>query len=406
MDHDNSSREASQGFEAEQETREVEGDLGNAEAEAEATSEASVDTRRDPDESQEQQSERPQPSAGPSQPSSSSQGIEGPSQTSARPHAPPRPGIRHERPTSVSRQNLAPFSQLPQYEEGGDDSIVPSTPTLFVPRRGDGFSEAVSSPQVPSSGFIFGSNPDIPNPSHRAGGLAQMAEGGLIDDTRIDLGQLDDGNRSQPTTPVHRSPSGNEGGVSTSEGGTVAQREPPVVVVTGAEQSNDEASQGSRDNFPEADSMAAAVDDGEGEDEEGEEEDIEDEEEEDEEDIRDEEDSDEVEHVEEEEHGHVDDMEERGESDDSSQPAQEVASGPVSSPTSPSQRRITPITWRDPSHGRLDRDSGPSIFGGRPRGLLNRERGRGMMGRGVSPLMRGGTARARRSRPSFSRGGT
>lgn len=34
-----------------------------------------------------------------------------------------------------------------------------------------------------------------------------MAEGGLIDDTRIDLG-LDEGNRSQPTTPLRRSPTG------------------------------------------------------------------------------------------------------------------------------------------------------------------------------------------------------
>lgn len=33
------------------------------------------------------------------------------------------------------------------YEEPGDDSIVPSTPTLYVPRRADGFSEAVRSPQ-------------------------------------------------------------------------------------------------------------------------------------------------------------------------------------------------------------------------------------------------------------------
>lgn len=34
--------------------------------------------------------------------------------------------------------------------------IVPSTPTLFVPRRSDGFGEAVSSPHVPTSGrFTF-----------------------------------------------------------------------------------------------------------------------------------------------------------------------------------------------------------------------------------------------------------
>ena len=42
-----------------------------------------------------------------------------------------------------------------------------------------------------------------------SGGLAQMAEGGLIDDTRIDLGQLDESNRSQPSTPLRRSPTGN-----------------------------------------------------------------------------------------------------------------------------------------------------------------------------------------------------
>ena len=37
-----------------------------------------------------------------------------------------------------------------------------------------------------------------------------MAEGGLIDDTRIDLGQLDESNRSQPSTPLRRSPTGSE----------------------------------------------------------------------------------------------------------------------------------------------------------------------------------------------------
>lgn len=52
-------------------------------------------------------------------------------------------------------------------DDGGDDGIVPSTPTLFVPRRTDGFGEAVSSPQVPSAGrFTFSeSNP----PAVRAG---------------------------------------------------------------------------------------------------------------------------------------------------------------------------------------------------------------------------------------------
>lgn len=49
-------------------------------------------------------------------------------------------------------QPQTPTQQTPQqqsqmlYEESGD-GIVPSTPTLYVPRRADGFSEAVSSPQ-------------------------------------------------------------------------------------------------------------------------------------------------------------------------------------------------------------------------------------------------------------------
>lgn len=164
MEHDETTRECSQGLNAEegQNTREAEGDLGDAEAEAEATSRLSEDAEDSRGEPQEtpSESQHPQPSAGASQPSSSSRGMDGPSQTTSRsPLVLPRPIIRQER-----RQALVPFSQLPQYEEGGDDSIVPSTPTLFVPRRGDGFSEAVSSPQVPSGGFVFGSNPEISNP--------------------------------------------------------------------------------------------------------------------------------------------------------------------------------------------------------------------------------------------------
>lgn len=67
------------------------------------------------------------------------------------------------------------------YEESGD-GIVPSTPTLYVPRRADGFSEAVSSPQPqihqqqsqqPLARFTFAESASRPT------------EG--IDDTRIDL---------------------------------------------------------------------------------------------------------------------------------------------------------------------------------------------------------------------------
>ncbi|XP_058789794.1 nucleoprotein TPR [Phymastichus coffea] len=127
---------------------------------------------------------------------------------------------------SGHRQHPQQHLLLPQqgYEDGGDDCIVPSTPTLFVPRRNDGFGEAVSSPQVPSR-FTFGepSNPALASTtqshstntmsgaraifSSTPSELAQVVEEGM-DDTRIDLTQLDDNRtgRSVPTTPRQVSP--------------------------------------------------------------------------------------------------------------------------------------------------------------------------------------------------------
>ncbi|EEC00831.1 conserved hypothetical protein [Ixodes scapularis] len=92
--------------------------------------------------------------------------------------------------------------------EEGDDSIVPSTPTLFVPRRGDGFAEAVSSPHVPHGGFVFGGAPDAP-PTSETSGLSQLAsqEGVGVDDTRMDLSHFEEGGgRSVPSTPLQISP--------------------------------------------------------------------------------------------------------------------------------------------------------------------------------------------------------
>lgn len=102
---------------------------------------------------------------------------------------------------------------------------MPSTPTLFVPRRGDGFGEAVSSPQVPQGRFTFGdsstpttasSTPSLSTPSGSAtrtifgsssSGVAQVIQESM-DDTRMDLAQLEDGGtgRSVPTTPLQVSP--------------------------------------------------------------------------------------------------------------------------------------------------------------------------------------------------------
>ncbi|XP_011301181.1 nucleoprotein TPR [Fopius arisanus] len=129
---------------------------------------------------------------------------------------------------SRSSRGIAPMPRqqqhflLPQqgYEDGGDDSIVPSTPTLFVPRRGDGFGEAVSSPQVPQGRFTFGDSTPSSTPSLTptcttvrtmfavsGSGVAQVVQEGM-DDTRMDLTQLEDGGtgRSVPTTPLQVSP--------------------------------------------------------------------------------------------------------------------------------------------------------------------------------------------------------
>ncbi|RLU20480.1 hypothetical protein DMN91_007090 [Ooceraea biroi] len=146
-------------------------------------------------------------------------------------------GPTGEPPTSFtarSSRGIAPMPRqqqqqhllLPQqgYEDGGDDCIVPSTPTLFVPRR-DGFGEAVSSPQVPQGRFTFGdpsapttasSTPSLTTPTGSAtrtifgssnSAVAQVVQESL-DDSRMDLAQLEDGGtgRSVPTTPLQVSP--------------------------------------------------------------------------------------------------------------------------------------------------------------------------------------------------------
>ncbi|CAL7943180.1 unnamed protein product [Xylocopa violacea] len=169
-------------------------------------------------------------------------------------------GPTGEPPTSFatrSSRGIAPMPRqqqqqhllLPQqgYEDGGDDSIVPSTPTLFVPRRGDGFGEAVSSPQVPQGRFTFGdssapttasSTPSLSTPSGSAtraifgsssSGVAQVVQESM-DDTRMDLTQLEDGGtgRSVPTTPLQVSPAADLP-PSTSSGPSEEQETPVSV---------------------------------------------------------------------------------------------------------------------------------------------------------------------------------
>ena len=76
-------------------------------------------------------------------------------------------------------------------DQGESDSVVPTTPKLPIHRRNDGFAEAVSSPQVPSSQdrFVFGSSqstsgaPDLIVTSSNSG--LQGQEG--LDRTAVDI---------------------------------------------------------------------------------------------------------------------------------------------------------------------------------------------------------------------------
>ncbi|XP_074653725.1 nucleoprotein TPR-like isoform X2 [Tubulanus polymorphus] len=103
------------------------------------------------------------------------------------------------RTQTTTRAQLTPFTFPNQGTgfEDGDDCTVPSTPTLSLPRRNDGFAEAVSSPQVPHGRFIF-----TEGSSGQSSELSQLASQGALgmDDTRMDLTQFDEGNRNASTT--------------------------------------------------------------------------------------------------------------------------------------------------------------------------------------------------------------
>ncbi|XP_078317960.1 uncharacterized protein LOC111118796 isoform X2 [Crassostrea virginica] len=109
-----------------------------------------------------------------------------------------------ERQTSMNRQ-LAPFilgGQTGTFEEG-EDGIVPSTPTLFVPNRGDGYAEVVSSPRISNQRFTFGGLGESSLAQPELGELASQGALGGMESTSMDLSQLDEGTgRSVPSTPL------------------------------------------------------------------------------------------------------------------------------------------------------------------------------------------------------------
>ncbi|XP_059914810.1 nucleoprotein TPR isoform X2 [Gadus macrocephalus] len=89
-----------------------------------------------------------------------------------------------------------------------DDRMVPSTPTLVVPHRTDGFAEAIHSPQVAalSTRFRFGPPEDLLPQSSGHSDLGQLAShGGLgMYESPLFLAAHEEegGGRSVPTTPL------------------------------------------------------------------------------------------------------------------------------------------------------------------------------------------------------------
>uniref|UniRef100_A0A672I4E6 Translocated promoter region a, nuclear basket protein n=1 Tax=Salarias fasciatus TaxID=181472 RepID=A0A672I4E6_SALFA len=105
-------------------------------------------------------------------------------------------------------QSVCPcLLQQPFFDD--DDRMVPSTPTLVVPHRTDGFAEAIHSPQVAglSTRFRFGPPEDLlPQTSASHSDLGQLAsQGGLgMYESPLFLPAHDEdgGGRSVPTTPL------------------------------------------------------------------------------------------------------------------------------------------------------------------------------------------------------------
>uniref|UniRef100_A0A673VX18 Nucleoprotein TPR n=1 Tax=Salmo trutta TaxID=8032 RepID=A0A673VX18_SALTR len=128
---------------------------------------------------------------------------------------PPRLNITQElgppAQRSMRRQSVGRLPQLTpgmQHYFDDDDRMVPSTPTLVLPHRSDGFAEAIHSPQV--SGvprFRFGTPEDLisqTTTSHSdLGQLASQGGLGMYDSSLFLPGHEDEsGGRSVPTTPL------------------------------------------------------------------------------------------------------------------------------------------------------------------------------------------------------------
>ncbi|KAG8556214.1 hypothetical protein GDO81_017966 [Engystomops pustulosus] len=120
---------------------------------------------------------------------------------------PPAQRIQMARRQSVGRGlQLTPGLGGMQHFFDDEDRTVPSTPTLVVPHRTDGFAEAIHSPQVAGvPRFRFGPPEDMPQASSSHSDLGQLAsQGGLgMYETPLFLAHEEEsGGRSVPTTPL------------------------------------------------------------------------------------------------------------------------------------------------------------------------------------------------------------
>lgn len=107
-----------------------------------------------------------------------------------------------------ARSHLAPFS-FPQGQPAPgpfneeEDCMVPSTPTLYVPKRTDGFAEAISSPQINRSSFSFAAPGESSMSSAGVLELGMSEEGLRVDDTQVDLmGGSDEASHERPSFVV------------------------------------------------------------------------------------------------------------------------------------------------------------------------------------------------------------
>ncbi|KAL1392866.1 hypothetical protein pipiens_012159 [Culex pipiens pipiens] len=180
--------------------------------------------------------------------------------------APAQAAVVSASPSQSRRQLVLQQQQAQQqnYDESADDRIVPSTPTLT--RRTDGFSEVVSSPhpQVPTARFTF---TEARPSSASAAGVAQQLIPEGIDDTRMDLSQLDGGpsGRSVPNTPQQTSPNEHERAVihgSSNEAEQAEQLAPSGSSVSVAAQ--EEVGTADDEAGPSGSNLRASCEEGEG----------------------------------------------------------------------------------------------------------------------------------------------